>query len=185
MQSYQEMSREELMKEKTALEALFHIMIGKIMGIQISQAQLLCAPVVGVPEMRRNRRCLCGFNDVHGTADGQAGGVAFRRACHINGSLGKNQLSLRHSHPFHSLGCADRHHKGIGICISHILRSADHNPPGNKLYILPGIKHLGQIINCRIRIRAPHALDKSRNHVIVVISLPGRTEAGPGISVCP
>ena len=45
-----------------------------------------------------------------------------------------------------------------------------HYPSGDKLNVFSCIQHPCQVIDCSIRIRTPHALNKRRNGIIVIIS---------------
>ena len=58
----------------------------------------------------------------------------------------------------------------LRISIPDILRCQNHDSSGNKFHIFPRIKHPCQIIHRGIRIGSTHALDKSRDRIIVIIS---------------
>ena len=141
------------------------------MSILIADAmsQLFCTTIMLILQMNRNggrsrlHRC-------HGIKDCIAGCIALRRTCHIRSGLGQDDLCFRHTDPLHCLSCCHRHLNGLWICISHILRCADHNPASNKFNIFPGIQHFRQIKDRRIRIRSPHTLDKCRDRIIMIIS---------------
>ncbi len=142
------------------------------MGIFITHppSQLLCPFIMGVLQMHRNRKIPCFFHYFCSLSDRFHSRVAFRRASHICGRLGQNDLCLRHSYPFRCQGRADRHLQSCRIRISHILRCTDHNPPCNKSNAFTRIQHTGQIVNSRIRIRSPHAFYKCRYGIIMVIT---------------
>ena len=137
--------------------------------ISDSMSKVLRTFIVSILQMRRNR-CLVGFYILHCTEDGIAGRITFRCRCHIQHCLRQNNLGLRHSNPFHSLGCRYCHSERHRICISHIFRSADHNPSCNKFNIFSCIQHFGQIIHRGIRIRSPHTFNKCGNRIVMIIS---------------
>ena len=93
--------------------------------------------------------------------------------------IGSQSLPTQRTTPdaytLHSLGCCHSYLNRLGICISNILRSQDHNPSCNKFHIFTCIQHLRQIINCSIRIGAAHTLDKCGNHVVIHIFRHGKS----------
>ena len=143
------------------------------MGVEISQpsSQLLGTLVMAVLQMGRHRLRPPGAHRLISGKDRLAGRIALRRCGHIGGGLGEDDLGLRHPDPLHRLGSGHRHADRLGIRVPHILGSTDHDPPGNELHILPGVEHPGQVIDRRVRIGAPHALDERGDRVIVVIAV--------------
>ena len=115
---------------------------------------------MGVLQMRRNRHGTLTFHGIHCLEHGITRGIGFRCCCHIEDRLGKNDLGLRHTNALHRLCRADGHGKCLRIRVSHILCRADHDPAGNELDVLSGVKHACQVVNRRIRVRSAHALDE-------------------------
>ena len=105
-----------------------------------------------------------------GRRDGHDRGIAFGRGRHIQDGLGEDDFRLGHSDALHRLSRRYCHCQRLWIRISHILGRADHDPARDELDILPRVQHFCQIIHRRIRVRSPHALDKCRDRVIVVVS---------------
>ena len=146
-------------------------MLGIIVRIFVScpVPQLLSSLIMPVLQVYRNRHGPLVPDCVHGLKHSHAGRIALWRGCHIGHCLGQDDLGFRKSDPLHGLGRIHSHRQCLGICVSHILRCAYHNPSGNEFDILTRIEHPGQIIDSRIRVRAAHALDKCRNRIIMVI----------------
>ena len=143
------------------------------MGIFISDAssKLPSTFVMGITEIRWNR-CGSRLSDngkcfVHC----QVGRIALWCARHISDGLCQHDPRLRHSKTLHCLGCADCHGQGVRICISHIFRCTDHNSPGNKCHIFPGVQHFCQIVDRCVRIRPPHTFDKCGNVIIMAVAI--------------
>ena len=114
---------------------------------------------------------ISGFPDfTHRRKNCLNGCIALRCRRNIGRCLRKNNLRLRHSDSFHGKRCADCNLKCLRIGVSDILRRTDHNPSRNKGHTLSRRKHSGQIINRRVRIGAPHAFDKRRNRVVMVVT---------------
>ena len=131
-------------------------------------SQLLVPSIMGILKMRRNR-CLFAFHTFHCLGNRPHCRVALRSRCHVKHGLGQNNLCLRHPDPLHCLGCRYRHGQSHRVCVSHILRCADHDSAGNKPDILSGIKHLCQIVHRSVRVGSPHAFDKGGYGIIMVV----------------
>ena len=140
------------------------------MGIFISDTmtQTFVATIMGILQMHRNG-CLLRLHAAHGFLYGIYCGIALGCTGHVCNCLGKNDLGLRHSHTFHCLCCCRCHAEGLGICVSDIFGSKDHDPSCDKFHIFSCIEHFCQIIDCRIRVGASHALDKGRNDIIMIV----------------
>ena len=147
-------------------------MIRVIVGIFISNAmaQAFMAAVMGILQMHRNG-CLLRLHAAHGFLYGIYRRIALGCTGHVRYCLGKNDLGFRHSHPFHCLCCCRCHTKGLGICVSNIFGSQDHDSSCNKFHIFSCIEHFCQIIDCRIWIGTPHALDKGGNNIVMVVPI--------------
>ncbi len=129
-----------------------------------------CRPfIMGILQMGRYRKVPHIFHRFRRFSDCHHRRIAFWRTCHIGNCLCQNNLRLRHSHPLHGEGGANRHLKGCRIRIPHVFRCANHNTPCNKRNTFPRIQHPCQIVNRRIRVRPSHALDKSRYGVVVAV----------------
>ena len=143
------------------------------MGVLVPKTvpQLLSPLIVLVLQMHGNRHGARGSHRLRGRAYRHAGRVALGRGGHVGHRLGQDDLGLRHADPFHRLGRAHRHGQGLRVRISHVLGGADHDPPGDKLDILPGVEHPRQVIDRGVRIGPPHTLDKGRHRVVVVVPI--------------
>ena len=124
---------------------------------------------MGILQVRGHRQIPCFLDTTHGRVNGAHRCVAFRRAGYISHRIRQNDLGLRHAYPLHRQRCAHSHLKRLGIRISHILRGANHDTARNEGDTFTGIKHFCQIIDRSVRIRPPHAFDKGRNRIIMVV----------------
>ena len=140
------------------------------MGIFISDTmtQTFVATIMGILQMYRHS-CLLRLHAAHGFLYGIHRGIALGRTGHVCYCLRKNDLGLRHSHTFHCLCCCRCHAEGLGICVSDIFGSKDHDPSCDKFHIFSCIEHFCQIIDCRIWVGASHALDKGGNDIIMIV----------------
>ena len=138
--------------------------------IIFSVSQFCCSFIMGILQMHRNRQISGFFHRLHCRRNGVDRCVAFRRACNVGRRLCQNNLRLRHAHPLCCQGCRNRYLQRCRICIANILRRTDHHPAGDKCHAFPSIQHPRQIINRRIRIGAPHTLDKCRNRIVMIIA---------------
>ena len=107
----------------------------------------------------------CGFEN------GVGGRIAlWVHSCHIQCCLGRESI-WDSGMPMRSTAwaAATATWQCLGICISHVFGGTDHDSSGNKRHALSCIQHPGQIINRRIRVGSPHAFDKRRNRVVMVV----------------
>ena len=135
-----------------------------------SMTKLCRTLIMCILKVRRDRTCLRMSYQLHRLIYCHDRRIAFWSTCHIRCGLSQYDPRLRHTEPFHCLGGTDGHHQCLWISVRHILRRTDHDPAGNERHILPGIQHPCQIIHSRIRIRSPHAFDKCRYSIIMIIS---------------
>ena len=150
---------------------LFYIVVRIIVRIFVTDAmaELLMAFVVCVLQMN-GHRCLLLPHRFHRLENRLCAGIAFRRPRHIDCSLGEDELGFRHPHTFHLLRRRRSHYHGHGVRIADILRCADHDSSRDEFYILPRVEHFCQIVNGSVRIRSPHAFNKGRYRVVMLVS---------------
>jgi hypothetical protein len=160
------------------IEALTHIhllhkMARIIMGITVSfpSPQPGCPWIMGILQMDWNRLNGMRFNMMQGLCNGLISRIALRRRSHVQGGLGQRNLAFGHSHSLQGMerGHSDLECRWIGI--THIFGCTDDQSPDNIKWVLARMQHLGQPIKGRIGVRAPHALNKCRNGVIVGLFL--------------
>ena len=139
--------------------------------ISCAVSQFCCSFIMCILQVCRNRQISGGLYLLHCLKYCFTAAVALRCRGNIGYCLRQNDLCLRHSYPFHRQRCIDRYHQCLRICISHILRSTDHDTSCDKSHTLSCIQHPCQIINRRIRIRPPHTFDKCGNGIVMIVTI--------------
>ena len=139
--------------------------------VAYAMLQLLRTAVMAVLQMRWN-----GTNPniayiTQRLVNPKIGGITFRRTGNVCHRLRQGNPPLRHPDKIDRLHGRNRYLQRMRVCIAHILRCTDDNPPRNKFRVFPCINHLRQIIQSRIGVRAAHALDERGNRIIMVVPI--------------
>ena len=143
------------------------------MGILVSQSvsQFMSTLIVCILQIRRYRIDTALLYQLHCLVYGTDGRIAFGRTGHISCCLSQNNSGFRHTKAFHCQCGIGSHHQGIRIGIGHILCRTNHNASCNKSNFFSRCQHPCQIINSRIGIRPTHTLYKSRDGIVMIISV--------------
>ena len=119
--------------------------------------------------MPRYRQDAAGLHVLERLVDGQVGGVALRRRGQVRRRLRQDDPRLGHAHEVRRVQGRHGYGQAARVSITDILRSKDDQAPRYEARILAGVQHLGQPVDCRMRVGAAHTLDEGGNRVVVPV----------------
>ncbi|MDZ7800955.1 MAG: hypothetical protein U5K81_09225 [Trueperaceae bacterium] len=125
---------------------------------------------VGVLEVRRHAGVGLVLDRRQGVEEGQ-GTVRLRRVGQVQRRLRQVEASLRHAHRLERLRRRLGVDQRVGVGQPHVLGRQDAQPPQHEAGVLPGVDHLRQPVQRRVRVRTTHALDEGADHVEVRVAL--------------
>ena len=102
---------------------------------------------------------------------GHVGSVALGRGGQVDGGLRQGNPAFRHPYLGHHLKTGIGQQQGIGIGQSHVFGCAQAKATGNEKRVFATVNHPGQVVDGRIGIASPDALDKGRYDVIVHLTV--------------
>ena len=148
-------------------------MIGSIVRVLITLAvpEPLRAFVVRVAKMFWNRQRAAGFDILQRRVDRAIRRVALVGGGDVDGRLRQGNARFRPAHKLCGLMRRDGQDEGHRVRQPHILRRANHDPPRNKSRVFPRMNHLGEPVERRVGIAAPHRFDECGNSVVMRVAI--------------
>ena len=111
------------------------------------------------------------FHEREGLVDGRVGRVALGAGGQVDGRLGQRDARFGHADLVYRVEAGVGQQQGVGVRKPDVLRSEDHQPPGQKTRLFASGQHARQIVDRGIGVAAPHRFDEGRDDVVVLLAV--------------
>ena len=149
-------------------ERVFLVMV---VGVAGAVAELLHQLGRRVEDMRGRHQAAGVPRRAHRRLDGQIGRVRFGRGGEVDHGLGQGELAFGAAEPFVSLPRGEDLRQGGGVGQADILGGEADQATGDVARVLAAREHAGELVECRVRVRATELFMQGGDEVVVLLPI--------------